>query len=173
MLSIVQISQEMRCPGDGIGFAGTGGMLDQILLPGALGQHRRQQLARGIELVIARENDLLDLLPAIALGHDIAADNLQPAIARPHLLPQVGGAMPVGIHRIARRTVIAAIERQKSRRYAQQARGHQRRAVAQREMHQRPTRKIQQRLGGRLPFGFGVTVEAVLIHRIFHRLGEI
>lgn len=40
-----------------------------------------------------RQDEALDALLAVALGHHVAAENLQPAVALPDLLPQVAGAV--------------------------------------------------------------------------------
>jgi hypothetical protein len=42
-----------------------------------------------------REEDKLDLLFLVFLCHEVAPQNLQPAIPRPDVFPQIGGAMPV------------------------------------------------------------------------------
>ena len=94
VLRVVQVGQEVRRPGDGVRLARAGRVLDQILAARPVRQHRGLQLARGVELVEAREDDLLDLLLLVPLGDEVAAEDLQPALPRPDLLPQVGRAMP-------------------------------------------------------------------------------
>jgi len=91
----------VRRPGDRVGLARDGRVLDQVLLAGAFLQNAPEQLARRVELVVAREDDRGDLFLAVALGDQIAADDLQPAIALPHLFPKVGGAMHVLVHRVS------------------------------------------------------------------------
>ena len=45
VLGVVQFSEEMRRPSDGVGLPGPGTVLHEVLRPGAVGQHRRLQLA--------------------------------------------------------------------------------------------------------------------------------
>ena len=93
VLCVVQLGQEVRRPGDGVGLARAGRVLDQVLAARAVLEHGGLQLARHVELVVAGEDDLLDLLLLVALGDQVAAEDFQPAFARPDLLPQVGGAV--------------------------------------------------------------------------------
>src|SRR6266436_3301721 len=67
-----------------------------------------------IELVVAGESDADDLLFVVAPGHQIAPDDLQPAIALPDLLPEVAGAVTGGIGRVSLRAVVTLVEGQKS-----------------------------------------------------------
>ena len=48
------------------------------------------QLSGGVELVVAGEDELFDLLLLVLLGHEVAAEDFQPAVPRPDLLPEVG-----------------------------------------------------------------------------------
>ena len=145
----------------------------RYLPPGPSAQHGRLQLARDVELVVAREDDLLDLLLLVALGDQVAAQDLQPALALPDLLPQVGRAVAAGrVHRVARRAVVALVEGQERRGRPVQLGHHVHFAVADREVHQRPAGERQQRLGG-LALGLGQPVEAVLVDRVADALGEV
>ena len=94
VLRVVQVGQEVRRPRDGVRLARAGRVLDQVLAARPFRQHGGLQLARGVELVEAREDDLLDLLLLVLLGDQIAAQDLQPALALPDLFPEVGGAVP-------------------------------------------------------------------------------
>ena len=58
----------MGGPGDGVGFARPGRMLDEILAARAFFQNGGDQLPRNIELVVAWEDELLDLLLGVSLG---------------------------------------------------------------------------------------------------------
>ena len=173
VLRIVQVGQKVRRPGNRIGLAAARAVLDQVFMPCPLGQHGGLQLARGIELVVAREDEARHLLLAVALGDEVAAHDLQPAVALPHLLPQVGRAVACGVGRVARTAVIALVEGQKARGGALQARGHHHCAVAHGKVDQRTTRKVQQWLGKRPALGFGDAVKAVLVHRRVHVLREV
>ena len=69
-----------------------------------------------VELVIAGKEDPLDLLLLVALGDDVAPEDLEPALAIPDLFPAVGRAMPPrGIHRITGGAVITPVEGQETR----------------------------------------------------------
>ena len=169
----MQFGQKVRRPGNRVGLAGTGRVLNQVLAAGAIAHHGGLELARHVELVIAREDDFLNLLLGVALGNQVAAQNLQPAFPCPHLLPQIRS--PVATQRIGRVTrsaVVAQIERQKNRGRAIEPGHHVSLFVAHRKMHQRPRRERQQRLR-RLPLGLGVPVKAVLVNRVLHALGEV
>ncbi|MNL08084.1 hypothetical protein D3C87_1287890 [compost metagenome] len=122
-------------------------MLNQIFLPGTFCQHSREQLARGIELVVAGEDDAGDLLFAVALGDKVAAEDLQPAIGLPYLFPQVGRAVALRIGRVASGAIVAQVEGQEAGGRALQLGGHHDRTVADGEVHQRAARKFEQGLG--------------------------
>ena len=142
----------------------------RYLPPAPSSQHRRAQLPRGVELVIAGEDELRDLLLLVFLGHDIAAEDFQPAVARPDLFPEVARRMPVRVRRVAGRAVVALVERQEKRLRPVEPRRHVDFGVADREMHQRPAREAQQRLGA-LALRLRVAVEAVLVDRRPRRSG--
>ena len=94
VLRVVQVGQEVRRPGDGVGLARAGRVLDQVLAARPFRQHGGLQLPRGVELVKAGEDDLLDLLLLVLLGDEVAAEDFEPAFALPDLFPQIGGAVP-------------------------------------------------------------------------------
>lgn len=72
VLRIVQGNQPMRQPCDGIGLAGTCGMLNQIIKLCAVVLGIRQKLADGIALMVARENQLFfDGLFPCQFVHDL------------------------------------------------------------------------------------------------------
>ena len=77
------------------------------------------------------------------------------------------------VRRVTGGPFVAAVKRQEFRYRSVQLRGHHDRHVANGEMHQRPIRKTQERFGGALSLRVRVTVKAVLIDRIIHRLGEV
>ncbi|MDP2823093.1 MAG: hypothetical protein Q8O52_10520 [Sulfuritalea sp.] len=90
---IVQLGEKVRGPRDGVGLARAGRMLNEILAARPVVEHGRLELARHVELMVAGEDDLLDLLLLVALGDEVTAKDFQPALACPHLLPQIGGAV--------------------------------------------------------------------------------
>ena len=145
----------------------------RYLPPGPSVEHGRLELARHVELMEAGEDDLLDLLLLVPLGDEVAAEDFQPAFARPHLLPEIGRAVAaLRVHRVAGRAVVALVEGQEHRGRAVQLRHHVDLAVAHREMHQRPVGKGQQRLGG-LALGARQAVKAILVDRVADALGEV
>ena len=121
-------------------------MLDQVTLARTLVQHVGHELARRVELVVARENDGLRLLLVVALADEVAVQDVQPAVDRPDVFPQVRGGEPVRVGRVAGTPAVAPVERQKARRQARQPGRHHDFGLADREMHQCPARKAQQRL---------------------------
>lgn len=148
-------------------------MLDQVLLARAFGQDRGHQLPGGVELVIAREDNGRHLLFAVTLGDQVAPEDLQPAVPGPDLLPQVGGAVPLGINRVAGAAVVAQVEGQEGRGRALQPGGHHHFAVADGEVDESAAGEVQQGLGMALTLGLGLTVEAVLVDGVLHPLGEV
>ena len=58
---IVQTGEPMGQPGDGVGLAGTGAVLNKIILAGAVGFYIGQQFGHHIQLVIPGENHPLGL----------------------------------------------------------------------------------------------------------------
>ena len=113
VVGVVQVAQKVSRPGDGVRLAGTGGMLDQVLVARSFFQDRGQQLTSHIQLMEAREDDRLDVLLVVTLGDQVATQDVQPAVSLPDLFPQVGGLVTVGIQRdCRRRSVVALVERQ-------------------------------------------------------------
>ena len=108
VVGIVQLGQKVRRPCDGIGFATACAVLDEVLSARPVVEHCGLEFARHVELMKPRKDDLFDLLLLVALGDEVAAQNFQPAFARPYLLPQIRCPMPaLRVHRIARRAIVA------------------------------------------------------------------
>ncbi len=59
IICIMKTAQAVGKPGDGIRFAGTGTVLDQIILPCTVDPHIREQLGHDIQLVVSREDHTL------------------------------------------------------------------------------------------------------------------
>ena len=93
VLCVVEVGEEVGGPGYRVGFARTGGVLDQVLAAGPRFKHGGLQLPRHIELVVAREDNFFDLLFVIPLRDAVAAEDFQPAFASPDSLPEVGRAV--------------------------------------------------------------------------------
>ena len=135
----MQFRQEMGGPGDAVGLAGSGGVLDQILASRTIEKDIPLQLAGDIQLVKAGEDDLFDLLLFVALGDQVTPQDLQPAFPFPHLPPQVGCAVPaLPVRWIACRAVVAAIEGQKDGACALQFGHHAHFPTADGKVDQRP-----------------------------------
>ena len=120
---IVQCREPMREPGDREALAAAGGMLDQVALPGALPERVGDEPAHAVELLVAREHQkaLAGLAPSLVLLLDLVDElpnQVEHAVARPGLLPEIGGGVtgPRRRHRrIAGPAESPAIERQKPR----------------------------------------------------------
>ena len=169
----MQFGEEMRRPGDGVGFARTGRMLNEVFAAGAILEHCGLNVAGDVELMEAGKNDRLDLLLLVPLGDQVTADDFQPAFTRPHLFPKVGGAVtPLRIDRVAGGTVVALVEGQKGGSRPCQLGHHMDFGVAHGEMDQCATRECEQRLGCQ-PLGLGQAVETVLVDGIANALGEV
>src|SRR5438105_15949365 len=121
----------MRQPGDAVGLAAAGGVLDQVIAAGALASCRRDQFAHGVALVVAREDHRLgddaplaagavvDFLLVLLDEHE-AAEDVEQAVALQHLFPQIAGTVPRRVRRVAgtafdRTGMAAAVEWQEMR----------------------------------------------------------
>ena len=114
--SRLEADQLVGQPGDGVGFAAAGGVLDQVAPAGAVGLHIGQGLPHHAELVVARPD--LAALPLagarVLLLHDLGVvlqDVRQPGGGE-HLAPEVVGLEAVGVGRVARAVVVALVEGQ-------------------------------------------------------------
>jgi hypothetical protein len=116
LLASCRSARKCAVQAHGVGLARARRVLDQVLSSRLLRQHRGDQLPRGVELMVAGEDELLDTLLAVALGHHVAAEDLQPAVVLPDLLPQVAGAATARVGRVALGAVIAAVEGEEARR---------------------------------------------------------
>ena len=145
-------------------------MFDQVFAARPFRQHRRQQPARRIQLMVARENPALQALLVITHRHQIAAQDFQPAIALPDFFPKIGGGGAIRVVRIARAEVSAPIEGQEFAVWPGQQRAHLHFAIAGGEMHQRAAGEGQQRFRQVLARRTRQPVIPVLVHRILDRL---
>ena len=136
----MEIGEQMGAPADRGGLAGASRVLDQITQARAFLQHRFDQQPGDGQLVVAGEDEAADLLGLVALGDAVTTQDLQPALAFPHLLPEVGRGV-AGAERIAGAAVGptgigAAVEGQELGAAALQPGGHLHLAVAHGEVHQ-------------------------------------
>jgi len=143
-------------PGDGVGFAASRRVLDEIAFAHTLMSHIFDELAHHIHLVIAREKEG-------AFGERIALFAVEPyevlyqvgeASFAQDLFPEIGAFVAVGIGRIAFAVVVPFVERQKIGLPARQFRRHIDFVGIDGEMDDTPS-ETQQRL-------FGVALFAVL-----------
>jgi hypothetical protein len=124
--------------------------------------------------VIAREDDALQLLLLVAPGDEVAPEDLQPALARPDLLPEIRSPVSaLRIDRIARAAVVAQVERQERSRWPFQRGGHLHFAVAHREVDQGAVGKREQRLGGLAFEEPRIAVKSVLVDGVADALGKV
>ena len=172
VLVVMQVGQEVGRPGDGIGLAGAGGVLDQVSLTRPLGFHVFNQFPSGVQLVVAGKDDRADLALVVPLGDQIPLQDLEPALALPDLLPQVGRGIAAFDGLIARTAVIAPIEGKEPRLGARQAGGHLDLALADREVHQSSAREGQEGLA-HASLRLGMPIKSVLVDGITHALGEV
>ena len=110
VVRIVQRTQTMRQPCNGVGFARTGAVLNQIVLRGTVYPDIREKFADHIQLVVARENEIfrpfhlaglvIDLF--LYLNKNELADQVQDGILRQNILPHIGHAVFVRKGRISR-----------------------------------------------------------------------
>ena len=112
----LQPDQLVGQPGDGVGLAAAGRVLNQILVADAPPRRVVQQLPHHVELVVARP-DLLPLLLSrlrVPRLHDLGVvfDDVDEPAAGEDLFPEVVGLESVGIGRVARAVVPAAVEGQ-------------------------------------------------------------
>ena len=158
--------QLMGQPGDGVGLAAAGGVLDQAPDADALLSHMRQQLARHVQLMVTGP----DLAPLLLLGLGVlllddlgvVLDDAGQAIPGEYLLPQVIGLETVGIGRVAAPVVMAQIKRKEPGLLALQVGAKPDLVVVHREVGQAPPHFEQP-----LP---GVVGVLVLVDGVVHRL---
>ncbi len=80
---VMQALQPVRQPGNGVGFATAGRVLDQIVVAWALSASRSFQLTHAVELVVTRKNErCAALLPAVLLALQVqeAGDDVEQAV---------------------------------------------------------------------------------------------
>ncbi len=160
---VVQRREVVGQPGDLLALARAGGVLDEVALPGAVDAGVRGAGAHDVPLVVAREDDAARR--PVALVEDEVVQQLQPRVALPHLLPDVGGGVAVVAgERVAHpavgaRSTGALIEGQKAGALPGQAGGHVGEVAVQREVHERA---LDQQGVAR------VTVVAVLADGLLH-----
>ena len=169
----------MRQPRDAVGLAAARRMLDQVVAARPLVPRRGDQRAHRVELVVARKDQrlvrapphaaprVLDL-PLPRLDEQEVAQDVEKAVARQHVVPEVPGAVPGRMRRIARPALhrarpAAPVERQEAGLRAGEPRAHAHLVGVGREVDQRPRPEPEQRRAR-------VAVLPVLPHRAPPRL---
>src|SRR4051812_44859799 len=147
-------------------------MLDQELATSPLGLDRSLELSRGVELVVAGEDDAPDLPLGVPPSNEVAAEDFKPALAFPDFLPEIAGRMPLRVRRVAIAAIVPLVEGQEAGGGSGELRSRVDFAVAHREVDKRPGGEGEQRLVW-LAFRPRITVEAVLVDRIRHTLGKV
>ena len=113
---VVQARETVRQPRDAVGLAAARRMLDQVVAARPLVPRRGDHRAHRVELVVAREDQRLVRAPPHAaprvrdlplprLDEQEVAQDVEKAVARQHVVPEVPGAVPGRMRRIARPAV--------------------------------------------------------------------
>ena len=164
---VLRESDELvRKPRDGVALAASGGVLDEVAVPGAAGAGVGEQVLHCVDLVVARPD--LGLLPFAGLLvlrlHDLSVvlEDIGQALAGQHLAPQVVGLEPVRVRRVARAVVPPAIEGQEPRCLALEVRAETHLVLVDREVRN-ASAELEQLLAR-------IAVLAVLPHSIVHGL---
>lgn len=156
-------------PGDGVGFAGTGAVLDQVVLPDFFRFGLGEELAHHVELMVTREDQVLatlllqlaarapDLLRRL-LHMQVVFEQIEEGIGLEDVFPQVVGAETVRVDRIFG----VLIEGEEEGLVGRQPGGHKDLFVADGEVDQAAF-EAEERL-------LGVTVALVLFDRLFDEL---
>ena len=168
----VQVGQAVREPGDGVRLPRAGAVLQQVAVPGPVDGGVPDQAAHHVPLVVAGEQHAAGLAPGRGPLLDEAVQQVQPGVAVPHLLPQVGAGVPGGRRRVAFAAGLpgaagALVERQEHRRGAGQSGGDEDQGGVHGEVRHAPPG--EDAVAGVAPGGV-----AVLLDRVAHALpGEV
>src|SRR3954451_7482380 len=114
----------MRRPGNRVRLPRARRVLDQISAPRPLRAHGSRELSRRVQLVIARKGQAGDRTLGVALGGDVAADDLEPALTLEDLLPEISRAVPARVRRVAAAAIVALVEGKEVRLGAGELRRH-------------------------------------------------
>jgi hypothetical protein len=180
VVGAVQGAELVRGPGDGVGLAGAGGVLDQVAVAGALGAGGLDELVDHVPLVVAGEQQGLADFPLAGDGVGLVADlqvqeladDVQPGVALQDLFPEVAGGRSLGVDRVAGVAVVAEVEGQEVGVLALELGGHLDLVVADGEVHQGAAAEGQQRLVLVLAVA-GQPVLAVLLDGVIDVLREV
>ena len=159
---VVERGQAVGQPGQRVRLAGTGRVLHQVVVPGALLASGGGEGEHGVPLVEPGEDHRCRRLRPLRGRLDVhePVEEVEPGVALPHPLPQVGGAVPVGVRRVPAAEVVAPVEGQEAGRLARQPGRHRHPLGVDREVDDRPP---QERVRG-------VAIAAVLLDRLVDAL---
>ncbi len=135
----VQRREPVSEPGDRVRLARPGRVLHQVRLPGTERAGVGDERQHGAPLVVSR-NERDPLARLVGGGEHESVQQVEPGVARPHLLPQVAGAVPVASG-IAGPVAVAPVERQEPGAVARQAGGHEHLLGVDGEVHDRPAQQ--------------------------------
>ena len=161
---VVQGSQPVGRPGDGIRLAGTGGMLNQVVVARAVFGNMGHHLPHRVKLVIARKYQAFlfdDLFRAVGLEllflRDLQMDELlqdiHHAVLLENILPEIGRRIPfriggISLAAVPSRAAAALVERQKNGVLACKLRGHPHFRVIHGKAAQNPFVELEAGLAG-------------------------
>ena len=135
----LQPHQLMRKPGDGIGLAGTGGMLDQIPAANAIAFCVRKKRSDDSKLMVARENLLIAFRTGVLVHFfnylGIILNDVRQRVFLKNMLPEVIRLYSVRIRRITGTIAVAHVEGQKPGFVPLQFGAHPNFTVIHRKMH--------------------------------------
>jgi len=173
VFGVVQLGEEMGRPRNRVSLARSGAVLDEVFGARTVREHGGLEPAGHVELVVAGEDDLVDLVLLISLPDEVSAEDLEPALALPDLLPEIGGAVTAGgIYRIPRAAVVAPVEGKKARPFPFEPGRHVDLGIAHREVDEGTAGEGEERLR-RLPLRLRIAVVAILVDCVAHALGEV
>ena len=118
ILTVMQTCQTISCPGNRVGLAGTGTVLNQIIMAGAMFAYMADELPNHIQLMETREDKRLflgnldrlivhNLFLVLDLQMDKPLENIHHAVLLEYLLPEIGGRIVILVRRIALAPVLA------------------------------------------------------------------
>ena len=175
VVRIVQRSEAVRQPCDGVCFAGTCAVLNQIILRRAIFTHVGQQFTDHIQLMVSWRDDVFRLLrfpcqlvfAFLGFDKDELTDEVKDGILCQNILPHIGHAVLVFEGRIARTGIdtftVSHVERQEEGGVACELGGHIDLLQIHCKVHKASGFEPKQP-------GLGVTVNTVLINSILVRL---
>jgi hypothetical protein len=122
VLRVMEAGEAVCEPRDAVTLAASGGVPDQIVLTRADVARVGDELANGIDLVVARKDE--GFFFALLLDVEKSAEKVEPTVPFPDLLPEVVRPVAAGVCRVTRALVVAPIKWQEACARAFEAGGH-------------------------------------------------